>query len=112
MQTYNNYYKKMDWDNFFIGLICIAIVLFSFFYFKKYKDAIIVLGMVYIFGPILGLIQHLIFYNSDDFKNFVDLHRALISGNLKYYDIGSKFLVYSLFLIQIFGIGLVISELV
>lgn len=103
---------SFDWNNFIFGILIIAGVIFTFLRFKGYENTILILGLGYLLGPILGLLQHLIWYKSDNFKDFIDLHRALLNNRLKFYDYGSKIFVVSLFITQLFGIVLLFSELI
>jgi hypothetical protein len=100
-------------DNFIFGILSLIGSILLVVFCKINDISFIILGLFFITGPLLGLLQHLLFYKSEvDLKNFIDLHRALIDKRLKYYDFGSRFFVYSLLIIQLSGICLLLLGLI
>lgn len=94
-------------DNLFFGIITIC-GLIGFTIISTYKGAdLSTIGMIYFIIPFSGLLRYVLFDDASEFQNFTDLHKAVIKRRIKYYDFGSKFFVYSLFVIQITGILLV-----
>ena len=70
------------------------------------------LGLMFFVIPVLLILQQLIFLRSNIFQSSTDLYHAFRTGRLKYYDIGSKFLVYSVMFVPVFGIGIIIFGLI
>ncbi len=71
-----------------------------------------VTGFAMISILIMLVLQQLVFLRSVNFKSNTDLYNALIKGNLKYYDFGSKFLVIVIILIPLTGFGLILYDLI
>ena len=103
----------LDRGHIVLGIISILGSIGYFIFIMRNELGLAFAGITYLIAPITGLIHHELFYRSDRFfQDLGDLHRALISGRIKYYDFGSKFLVYSLLGIQLTGIFLILIEII
>lgn len=99
-------------ENFIFGVLSLLGMIGSFIFAMRINAGLTFIGLAYFLAPFLGLFQHGLFYKSYEFQNFMDLHRALISGRIRLYDFGSKFFIYSLLGIQITGLILVLIDIV
>jgi len=99
-------------ENLLFGIIFLIGMILSFFFLIRKSISYSVIGIIYFLTPFLGLFRNAFFETSYLLQEFMDLHRALISGRIKNYDFGSKFFVYSLIFIQAFGILLIVIDLI
>ena len=99
-------------DNLLFGIITICGVIGSTLLFAFHYADLSTIGWIYFIMPFTGLLRYVVIQEGSDFQNFTDLHRAVISKRIKYYDFGSRFFIYSLFAIQITGILLIVTDII
>nr|WP_321453158.1 hypothetical protein [uncultured Carboxylicivirga sp.] len=102
---------KFSKTNFIYGLLTLVSYAIITDYFINKSSDLLLIGSIELMATVAVLIREIVWYKSDEFRGLRDLLKALKTKRLKYYDLGSKILLASLFVILATEIGLLVIGL-